>query len=472
MTASTDPVIRVGWAPPGEAGIVRLGSEALVAPGPVIDGRFEVRGRFVHASFTHTLLDAYRFRDMPGVFIPVRFTDASQNPGGAAVNRKWQIGGRTYESAAPVHTFTDPGQYQVRLDAADALGATGSCERAVDARVRIAQEYAVDFDVGGLPSACFDGDPVSPFVVASGKGPAGVGFSVEWSFLGAGTNEVSGGATNVSLTGPTVKVDLGKYDVRDLRSLSWRVSVAGKEIKGGRVTFARAPFAAWPESVVADRLCDRTGGRTVLVTSLERVDDSYDRQERLPVSGPVVVLDDTLVPYADPGGTRETYATILPRLVNGGRDVRFASIAPPEESGGSLKSLAKFVLLPKLAGEGADRTVVLSTGIHDMLLGGDDDSFERGLAALVDKLLADKAAVVLVTPPPYTGMEARLRRWAVAVRRVADARNLPVADLYTAFMGMRGEGGPYFELDGLGLTPRGHRLAAERIARSLMMRQE
>jgi lysophospholipase L1-like esterase len=467
MTASTEPVIRVGWAPPGEEAIVELGGESLLAPSPVLDGRFEVRGRFVHADFSHTLLDAYKFRDMPGVFTPVRFTDASRNPGGASVTRRWLIGGSVYDSAAPTHTFSEPGQYPVRLDLADSLGATGSCERVVDVRVMVAQEYAVDFDLGGLPSACFDGDPVSPFLVGSGKGPAGVGFGVEWSFLGGGTNEISGGATNVALAGQAVKVDLGKHDVHGLSSLTWRVRVANREIKAGRVTFARAPFTVWPESVVADRLCDRTGGQTVLVTSIERSDDSYDQQQRVPSAGPVILLDDTLVPYADPGGERDAYAAMLPRFLNGGREVRFASIAPPEESGGSLKSLAKFVSLPKAAGDDADRTVVLSTGIHDMLLGGDDGSFERGLAALVDKLLADNAAVVLVTPPPYTGMETRLRRWAVAVRRVADARCLPVADLYTAFMGMRGEGGPYFELDGLGLTARGHRLAAERIARTL-----
>lgn len=464
MTASVEPVVRVGWAPPGSAGVVQLGGEALIAPGPVLDGRFEVRGRFVHANFSHTVLDPFRFRDVRGMFVPVRFTDTSRNPGGASLLRRWGVEGRVESAASMVHTFPDAGEYRVRLDVEDGLGATGACERVVDVRPRIAQEYAVDFEVGGLPAACFSGDHLSPYLVASGQGPSGVAFKLSWSFYGPGTNLVSGGETNVALAGAAVKVDMGKHTAGDLRSLAWGVSVAGREIKGGNVTFAMPPFAVWPESVVADRMCDRAGGRTVLVTTLERTDDSYDQCEPLPRAGPVVLLDDTLVPYAHPGGGRETYSAILPRMLDGSREVRYSSLAPPEESGGSLKSLLKFVLLAKAAGEGGDRTVVLSCGIHDMLLGLDDDSFERGLAAMADKLVAGGASVVLVTPPPYPGMEARLRKWAVAVRRVADARLLPVVDLYTAFIGLRGAGGPFFEVDTLGLAARGHKLAAERIA--------
>jgi hypothetical protein len=468
MTGSLDPVIRVGWSPPGTSEIAPLGADTLLAPGPVVEGRFEVRGRFVHANFSHTILEPYRFRDMPGVFTPVRFTDTSRNPGGGMLTRRWLIDGRSIEGATAVHTFAESGQHPVRLILSDNLAATDACERVVDVRTRVVREYAVDFEVGGLPPACFADDQFSPYLVAWGKGPAGVGFRVAWSFLDAHTNVVSGGETNVTLVGPAVKVDLGKQDAGCLRSLQWGVSVAGKTIRSGNIRFDRAPFAAWPESVVADRLCDRTGARTVLVTSLGWDDDAYGEPENAPPAvGPVVLLDDTLVPYAVPGAVRETYAVILPRLLEGMREVRYASLAPGDESSASLKSLAKFVALPKLAGDGADRTVVLSTGIHDLLLGGDAESFERGLAVMVDKLLADKAAVVLVTPPPYPGMEARMRPLAVAVRRVGDAHGLAVADLYTAFMGMRQDGGPFFELDTFGLTARGHRLAADRIARAL-----
>lgn len=469
MTGSTDPELRVGWSLPGSSEIVPFGADTLLAPGPVADGRLELRGKFLHANFSHTAMDPYRFRDMPGVFMPVRFTDISRNPGGAMLTaRRWNVDGHTLEGSSPVHIFTEPGQYRVGLTVADNLGATGGCERVVDVRTRVVQEYAVDFEVGGLPPACFAADPISPYMVAWGKGPAGVVFRVTWSFLDSSTNEISGGATNVTLLGPAVKVNFGKHDVGSLRSLAWSVSVADKAIKRGRVSFDRAPFAAWPESVVADRLCDRAGTRTVLVTSMERADETYGEPENgPPPEGPVVLLDDTLVPYVAPGAARETYADILPRLLEGDRKVTYASLAPPEESGDSLKSLAKFVALPKAAGEGSDRTVVLSMGIHDLMLGGDVDSFERGLTVMVDKLLALKVSVVLVTPPPYAGMEARLRPMAVAVRRIGDARGLMVADLYTAFMGLRQEGGPLFEIDTLGLTARGHRLAADRIARSV-----
>lgn len=468
MSASLDPVVRVGWAPPGATEVTILPPDILLAPGPVLDGRLEVRGRFMHASIAFTPMEPYGFRDLPGVFAPVRFTDVSRNPGGAMLRRRWSIDGCESEGASITHTFTEPGTYAARLFLSDSLGATGSCERAVDVKARVVKEYAVDFEVGGLPAACFAGDSLSPYLVAWGKGPPGVDFAVTWSFLDAQTNTLCGGETNVVLLGPAVKVDFGKEEVGEFRFIDWKAAVAGKELRGGRIAFDGPPFVAWPQSVVADRLLDRTGARIVLVTSMDRTSESYCEPERPPPEdGPVVLLDDTLVPYTIAGEVRETYAAVLARLLGKARPVEYASIAPSEESGGSLKSLAKFAALPKVAGEVPGRTVVLSMGVHDMLLGGDVESFERGLGVMVDKLLAENAAVVLATPPPYPGMEARMRPWAVAVRRVADARGLYVADLYTAFIGMRGQGGPLFELDTLGLTPRGHRLAADRIARAL-----
>ena len=466
LTCALDPVACAGWVVPGRSSVSPIPDEALLGPGPVAQGRFEVKGQFVHADFAAQVLDAFRFRERDRIFVPVRLTDQSRNPGGAALARKWTIGEETFEAAAVTRILSPPGVYTARLTVADALGATSTCERTLDCRVNVAREYAVDFGVGGVPAACFEDDPVSPYVVAGGAGPASTPFDLSWTFTGRGGKALGGGTTNLALAGPAVKIDLGKFTAAQIGAFAWRVTVAGIMIDEGTVEFDRPPFSDWPTVVVADRLCDSKGRQHVLVTSRERAKTGYEEPACLPVAGTLLLLDDSLVPFAVSGENRETYDRVLPRMIEGAPACRYESLAPAEESSTCLRSLAKLAALPGLIGSGR-QTVILSIGIHDLLLGVDADDYERQLTAMVDKLLENpETGIVLVTPPPYPEMEARLRPFAVAVRRIGDARGIPVADLYTAFIGMK-ESGPFFERGVLALSPRGHRLAADRIAKAL-----
>jgi hypothetical protein len=467
LTCSLDPTACAGWVLPGSSSVSAIPDGALLGPGPVVNGRFERKGQFIHADFAAQPLEAFRFRDRDDVFVPVRFTDQTRNPGGASLKWRWTISEETFEGPSVTQVFSPPGVYVARLTVADVLGATSSCERTVDCRVNLAREYAVEFGMAGLPAACFEDDPVSPYVVAVGAGPATARFDLQWTFTGRGGRERNGGATNLVLTGPAIKVDLGKYTVSEMDAIEWGVKVGGVTIESGTIEFDRAPFPDWPTVVVADRLCDGKGRRRVLVTSRERAKTGYEEPVCVPVTGSLLLLDDSLAPFAVAGENRDTYDKILPRLFEATPNCRYESLAPPEEDCTSLRSLNKLAVLPARVGSGR-QTVVLSVGMHDLLLGVGADDYERHLAAMVDKLLADRdTGLVLVTPPPYPEMEARLRPFAVAVRRIGDARGVPVADLYTAFIGLR-ESGPFFERGVLGLSPRGHRLAADRIAKALL----
>jgi hypothetical protein len=102
-----------------------------------------------------------------------------------------------------------------------------------------------------------------------------------------------------------------------------------------------------------------------------------------------------------------------------------------------------------------------------MLKTGSPGDFERHVAAVTDVVFSRfRHPVVLVTTPPYLSDPVRAREFAFAIRRVADARGIPVADLYSAFMGM-GSVDRFFAGNDLELSEDGARLTAQVIARAL-----
>jgi hypothetical protein len=63
-----------------------------------------------------------------------------------------------------------------------------------------------------------------------------------------------------------------------------------------------------------------------------------------------------------------------------------------------------------------------------------------------------------------------VRPFAAAVRRVAEARRIPVADLYTALQGIHHDVQPFMRDWDLSLSRTGQDLTAQMIARALLTR--
>jgi len=161
-------------------------------------------------------------------------------------------------------------------------------------------------------------------------------------------------------------------------------------------------------------------------------------------------------------------------LANAADGVRVRRVSPRswEQSPGAYGPLLKLVEIPGFVSNATD-TVVLSVGLRDILELRDAEAYERSLAALADILAASRGLrIVWVTPPPYGTSPVSLRAFALAVRRIADARAMPVADLYSGLIGMGDERGAFFERGGLTLSGAGQRLAGEIVARALTSAHE
>jgi lysophospholipase L1-like esterase len=114
--------------------------------------------------------------------------------------------------------------------------------------------------------------------------------------------------------------------------------------------------------------------------------------------------------------------------------------------------------------------VIVSLGHEDLARATTAAEYERHLAALADLIAGSwRTPLVLVTPPPYPDHTEAAKAYAAALRRTAAARSLPVADLFTAFIGLSEPGThEFFQPDRMSLSQAGHNLAAQLIARTLM----
>lgn len=91
-----------------------------------------------------------------------------------------------------------------------------------------------------------------------------------------------------------------------------------------------------------------------------------------------------------------------------------------------------------------DDLAIVSYGLADMQMGTPHADFERRLSFVVDSLMKRGAAVVLVTPPPRGADRHEAYRYAVATKRVALKRGVPVVDFFS-YLRLRRDGRTLFD---------------------------
>jgi lysophospholipase L1-like esterase len=232
------------------------------------------------------------------------------------------------------------------------------------------------------------------------------------------------------------------------------------------------PFAAWPGTVSGGGFDDGAGGQVVLVTSPEVRQGVLAAGGGKESGGSILWIDDVLVSRAlhvvQPAAECDRVLAELGK--DGGvGEVERRLLSSDEALCGDGDGALGRLLETVRSGSGATGcAVVVSVGLQDLLRGVGPGVYERQLSVMCDRLRATGARrLVLVTPPPYPHLEEGLKAFAVAVRRVAAAHGVPVADVFTGVMGARG-GTPVFSADhNLAMTSYGHRLVAQVVARTL-----
>lgn len=463
------PWIRVGWMPPDGREITPLAATELVASCEVMATRVERMDRTLHPAFTATPTQAYSFRGNSTAFVAVRFSNNTENWVTRDMRSAWQFGdGAKSAEMNPVHVYRQADVFKVTLEVRDALGFVAGCSESVDCRAVQAEEYAVASALTGLPPVCFGRDKVAPFLRIQGAGPSQAPLELSWEVRRrSGASERD--RRQVAPQAQAQFISLPAVTAGDLDFVQWQVSCQQVRLDGERIRFVRPPFDAAPDRIEGDRLYDAGGDRLVL---LPEEGLSAFRQKAAGTGrslGHLVCVDDSLaVPgLVDPEGER--FDQVLARLLKGRIEtVRYAALPDWQRFQGSHGPLRKLVDVSlALRQEPAD-VAILSVALRDMLAAGDVAGFEREAAALSDAVAALPCRMVWVTPPPYPSMLERSREFAAAIRRVAEARGIPVADLYTVFQCAADRRHVFFRDNPLVLSDQGHRLTAQQIVRALM----
>ena len=465
--------VRVGWRTPDEEAPQPLSVTNLLASGEIEDRRFERIDRSLQPYFTFQVMPSYAFRDVPGVFVPVRLKNASADWVTDNMVVRWLFDGKEQaEGLNAVHVFRGAGIHRASVEVRDDLGFSGGIERPIDCRSLRAREYALTAMMTGLPAACFESDSIDPQLVLAGSLPPSSSAIVSWvaEFRGGLKKEFR---QSLQLQDESVPFPMGKMQAGALERISWAVAHEGVNLRAETVRFLRPPFGAQPVRIVGDRLYDATGAQLVLLPY-----SSSGRFTQPPVPaghrfGRVVCVDDFLAA----GGTgtnaeANAFHAALQRLLSRAESpaVKHAVLPSWEADPGAYGPILKLVQVPGAIDREAD-AVILSIGRADILTGQDPAAFERRMAAISDLLAGSlNGPVVWVTPPPQLLPGDRVRPYAAAIQRVAEARGMPVADIFTALLGMNEDRHRFLSGGGPLLSENGQNLAAQLIARALLSR--
>jgi hypothetical protein len=464
------PNLRVGWVTPGGKDVLPLSVPDLVAACEVMDTRAECINRTLQPGFEATPVQSYSFRGIPDVFVSVRFKNITENWVAPGMESFWRFGDGTQSTETnPVHIYRAPDVYKASLEVRDTLGFVAGYSESVDCRQVQHEEFAVSFDMAGLPAVCFGRDKVVPFLRLQGVGPSGVAIDVNWE-IQFRSGAVEKGHQEVVPRNQTQMVSLAPAVAGELETLHWSVSHRQARLAGELIRFVRPPFSALPARIEGDRLYDAKGTRLVLVPKEEALASRPAPADPLRHFGRMVCVDDSLAVagFREPGC--EPFDRILARLLQGRLDeVRYVALPPWEQFQESYGPLRKLVDVPAALRLAQADVAILSIGLQDLLAVKDIASFERQVAALSDIVVTSmKIPTVWVTPPPYPSAPDRSRVLAATIRRVAEARGIPVADLFTAFSCASDRRHVFFQENPLILSDQGHRLAGQQIVRALM----
>jgi hypothetical protein len=479
---------RVGVSGPSDKGVFKLIEEMHLVSAAVPRAlRIEEKGKTLHAGFSFSLGRPYKFRDMDQLFVPVALKDFSHNDLAWSYTVSWLIGGdgamsmredeeaesegfqterKPLKGSLVMHVFDREGLHTVKAMVRDSLGFVSTMEREVETRNLHYQEYAVNAVPVNVSPCKFPDDVVDPTIRVSSKGSSSLSFLLEWKWVDGKGKERKGKKT-LSARQKVNTVQMFSSRAGNIRNIEWELSHRGYRIEGGSIKYCQFPFASLPARVVEDRVYDAKGTQLVYVSPRLAGNFIQPKIGASHIKGGVTSLDDTFLSVQPLSGEQINFSEVLGKMLD--LDER-AMKSTHLSSRGRHDQLgtASVLLEATKATESGGGVAVLSFGLDHYLSYNQPDEYERLLAVVTDILLSRRAMRTIIATPLPVGVDKEdIREYAVAARRVADARGIPVADLYSGFMGMA-KNVELFAGGGPDLSDAGVRLAGQIISRTIV----
>lgn len=450
--------VEAGWIVEGNEIAITLSTESLLAGECESQVGFEHRDGELSPSFTYEKRTAYGIKDCDVAFVPVilRNTTASKEK----VDFFWDFGdGSTEGGNSCTHIFEGGRSYEVSLTARAESGMERKLVRVVDCRFDLPSDwYRGSFELVGLPPICYADEGVKVTVRGSGELPKESLVGVEWKVrhrngrIVSGHDDVPIDGTNIAPAAFVIKARAGQ-----LASIDWKVLHYGVELEAGRTIFEKTPFAKLPVRAEGDNLYAEKGSGLVLIADRPWRSELTQLAPRGRIRN-LAVIDDFLL---DRMLSSERLAADL--------GVEVVGLRVPSADGMSRAnaSLARLVEAVDMIGPDTSAAVI-SIGANDILRGAGSAEFEKHLSALVDLIASlRQCPIILVTPPPYPWEPDKAREFATAITRIGLSRNIPVADVYTAFMCRSRTEGRLFDVRRSACSKRGGSVAIDVIGRAI-----
>lgn len=464
MTASSakSSGLLLEWRPPDATGFQPIPRSAYAGPALAIPRKVERLDHTLQLQFEAEPQTPYGFRSLPGLFYPVTLKDRSENWLPYALTRNWRFAGDAVSTdAAPTLTFTSASPQAVTLLLSDELGFSESLTHVVTWGPAIPKRYQLAAIPFPAPAACFRADMLEPALMTQGNWPAALPLRLTACLRRLDGREQTN-TFSITPSHTPAATRLAACPAGEFDSLSWSLSHLGVILTNGALAALHPPFPARPARLAGDRLEDDAGRRLVYV--VPRLPAASPTPPLALTNMPLLLIDDFITARAAPesSGTPAGFAMLLGDAL--AEPVRILPLSDWRDPADAWKPLLKLVEVPERAGPAPAR-LLLAIGGQDCAAGISPDDFERQAAALSDLLLQAGHAVTWVTPPPFPERPDKARLYAVAIRRVAESRHLPVVDLYSLFAGAEAGGRDLFdELRPACLSAQGRKLAVERIA--------
>jgi hypothetical protein len=498
--ASSNLFLDVGWVTPAtgepegsnrvdgaalEDAIVALPADRMFSVRSRVPVRLESRDRTLHPDFDYTISGAYRFRDQKPVFVRVDFSQKAANWLTPRMTFRWRFDEEGQPAGAPLATnlailegpnarwtYRSAGLHRATLTVRDEMGFEQSITKPVDCRLVQPQEHAVHVDIRSLLPVCRPEDLLEPSLLVSGCMMSALPFSVQWRLIPSRADEPSPAVRSESflLSSDTRKVFLGRARYGDIRSIEWQLQHAGVPLQTGEVLVESSPFQSLPVRVDGDAFFDAQGRQVVLCAPDGTGPVRQGAITTDEAFGSLVCIDDCLATSETvPRAREKTYEEAMAFLVDGPdrpKVTRF-DLPPWTAFPSAYGPLLKFVHVQEALKNGAD-VVVFSLVSRDAAALDSPALFARHIAVLTDLVIGGMGRkAVWMTPPPFPPDPEAMRPYARAIHTVCEARNVPVADLYSVFMGNPDRPLLFRAQDGV-LSARGQKLAGETLARTLL----
>jgi hypothetical protein len=397
--------------------------------------RMELRDRIVHPGSIITANPTYRFLDCPTIFAPLSIKNWSTSWASKNHTTTWLADGKPLPLSPSGGTAILPlgSTAPLELFTLDALGFHRTTHQSRPTSLTIPTQYAIDLSVANIPAVRYAEDAIWPELHIVGTAPGSLIATVTWEIYRDHSGPPQQGITDIrNISRNRQIIRLPRLEVSEVQRINWHISHANIMIKQGTVRFLTPPFASLPTSIHEVALLNARKEQIVLVPHRFAGDYTQPPIHLSHAFGSLLCIDDQIT--INNTTTQTPYEATLEKLLDGPDRPIVTLIHPPAKNGANSTAYAPLIKFPWLTQQPQHHDVViLSLSATDIQALPDVETFERHIAAISDIISATRnQRVVWLTPPPPPDAPFPQRTNPPANPRVADARRIPVADLYSA----------------------------------------